>query len=77
MLSQPFKQALVGSRLRGQTMYQLALEVGLSPSTLSAMLHGARRVDRHDKRLIKLGRRLGLRATECFEDDAAPASIAS
>lgn len=76
MLSEQFKRALLASRLQGLTMYRLALDADLTPSALSAMLHGLKRVERGDKRIVKIGRRLGMRAAECFADDedAAAAS---
>ena len=71
MLSEQFKRTLLASRLKGLTMYRLALDAGLPPAALSGMLHGARRVERGDKRIVKIGRRLGMRAEECFAGDGA------
>jgi len=76
MLSEQFKRALLVSRLKGLTMQRLALDAGLPPPALSRMLHGVRRVERGDKRIIKIGRRLGVRADECFADDVS-ADVAS
>ena len=56
-------------------MYRLALDVGLTPSMFSAMLHGVRQVQPGDERIVKIGARLGLTADECFtETDRSVAS---
>jgi hypothetical protein len=69
-LSQQFKQALWESRVRDrQPMYRFAVDAGMTASALSAMLHGARPVKSDDQRIIKIGKRLGLNAADCFVDD--------
>jgi hypothetical protein len=68
MLSEAFQLALFKHRRKGGRMYRLALDAGLSPSMFSAMVHGARRVDRTDSRIIKIGQQLGLTSSECFTE---------
>ena len=70
MLSMQFKRAVMEVRLtRNITNQRLAIDANLSPAHFSGMLHGVRPVDRRDKRILKIGRRLGLRADECFDAD--------
>ena len=68
-LSPQFKLALLQSRLSGIRTYELAKVGDISSSLLSGMLHDARPVMFGDPRITKIGRRLGLRAAECFEAD--------
>jgi hypothetical protein len=46
--------------------YRLAVEAGASPSWLSRVLHGSRPVAIGDARLLRIGRRLGLRPADVF-----------
>jgi plasmid maintenance system antidote protein VapI len=69
MLSERFKIALVRGRLQGLRQYELAVAVGLHPNTLSAILHGARRVTPDDIRIIRIGAKLGLKPAECFDSE--------
>jgi hypothetical protein len=65
VVSRQFVEAL---KLARQPAYRLALEVGLHPSTLSQIIHGAQRVQRNDARVLAIARLLGLRADQCFEN---------
>jgi hypothetical protein len=47
--------------------YKIAQEAGLDPSTLSKMVCGIIKVGPDDKRVIKIGKILGINASECFE----------
>lgn len=70
-LSDKFKHAVLVKRLQNVRSYELARNADLSASVFSGMLHDARRVLPGDKRIIKIGRRLGLRPSECFEADVS------
>jgi hypothetical protein len=67
-LSNAFRVAL---RMSDRPQYQLAIEVGLPPTTLSKLAHGAMPPDPDDKRLIELGALLGLRKEELFTTEDA------
>jgi len=66
-LSHRFKLEVLKYRLRGRHMYDLAKKGAIASSLLSGMMHDARRVTLGDKRIVRIGRMLGLRADECFE----------
>lgn len=73
MVSETFKAAIWEYRRRGGRLQTLALDVGMSPSTLSASISGVRRVP-YDGRLVQIGARLGLRPEECFDNSEQAAS---
>jgi hypothetical protein len=66
VLSERFQLEIMRARLRGVRQYQLAMRVGLHPSSFSQMLHGSIPVELGDPRIIKLGATLGLTAADCF-----------
>lgn len=74
VISEAFKMALWRHRSRGGRMWKLAAEVGMTPSTFSATVSGARRVDDYDPRIVAIGEQLGLKPDECFEPEDAVAS---
>jgi hypothetical protein len=62
-----FSDKFLAALKRSETpAYRLAQRTGLNPVTLSQMIHGARRVEPSDPRLVKLGELLGLQAHEVF-----------
>ena len=65
MLSTQFRTRLVFS---GEPAYRIAIRAGVHPSTLSKILHGAERVRPDDPRVIRVGKEIGLSATECFSE---------
>lgn len=70
MISETFKAAVWQYRARGGKLFRLALEHQIAPSTLSATLSGARRVQ-HDDRLVALAASLGLEPDDVFAPDDA------
>ena len=48
--------------------YRIAHKAGLHPSTLSSLLNGIEKVKPNDKRVIAVGRVLGISAGECFQE---------
>lgn len=55
-------------KLADRPAYRIALEAGIHPVTLSKILHGYNRIWPNDRRVIAVGRILGLRPEECFEN---------
>ena len=63
---------LVGAlRMKHKQMYRLAFRVGMHPTTLSKILNGIQHVRPGDKRLVRLGRLLGITPEELFTDEKA------
>lgn len=73
MISEAFRLAIWRYRTAGGRLYHLAIKHRMTPSTLSATLSGARRVD-YDERIIAIGDELGVAADECFEPTDRPAA---
>jgi hypothetical protein len=48
--------------------YKLAAEAGIHPSFLSSAAHGRISVKPGDRRLLKIGKRLGLKPDEVFDE---------
>jgi hypothetical protein len=64
MISLKLKAAVKLSPLR---QYQIAIEAGVHPVTLSQILSGYLRPKSMDKRVVRIGRVVGLRPEECFQ----------
>jgi hypothetical protein len=64
MISKEFLTRVKLSRLRS---YQIAQLAGLHPSTLSKLVTGIEHPKNKDLRIIAVGRVLGLKPDECFE----------
>ena len=64
MISQELVKRFRLSRLKG---YQIAQLAGLHPSTLSKLINGIEQPRKNDSRIIAVGRVLGLKRDECFE----------
>lgn len=54
-------------KLSEKRAYQIALEAGIHPSTLSKLLNGIEKIKPMDPRVIAVGRALGLEPEDCFE----------
>jgi hypothetical protein len=65
MLSREFRYRL---KFGGQPAYRIAQKAEVDPSTLSKLLRGAVPLKPRDPRVIAVGRILGLRPAECFQD---------
>ena len=64
-VSRRFYEAI---KLNEQPGYKIAWKAGIHPVTLSRILHGYDRVYPNDRRVISVGKVLGLQPVECFED---------
>ena len=64
MVSKRFKEAV---KLSSKRQYQLAWDAGVNPTTLSQIVTGYVRPKLGDKRVIRVGRLLGLPEEDCFE----------
>lgn len=68
MLSKKFKNAV---KLDTRRNYQLAMAVDLHPDVFSKYLNGALKSNTGDKRLLRIGKMLGLKKHEIFEKKPA------
>ena len=66
MISKKLKRAI---RLSPHRNYKIARAAGVHPSTLSQILCGIVRVKNGDPRVIQIGKVLGLKPGECFEEE--------
>jgi hypothetical protein len=64
-VSRKFYEAV---KLANRPAYRIAWEAGMHPVSLSRLMHGYDKVWPHDQRIIKVGKILGLKAEECFEE---------
>jgi hypothetical protein len=67
MISQKLRAAI---KLNHVPAYKIAHEAGIDPSTLSKLVCGIVKVKPGDQRVIKVGKILGLKSTECFSTDS-------
>jgi len=65
-VSRKFYEALKTS---DRPNYRIAQDAGLSPSLLSKILHGCEEVRVNDRRVLAVGRILGLSPGDCFEQE--------
>ncbi len=56
-------------RMKHKQMYRLAFRVGMHPTTLSKILNGIQQVKPGDKRILRLGRKLGIPPDELFAQE--------
>ena len=66
VLSQRFRDAI---KFPSERQYRLAQKCGLDPTTLSALIHGARKPHPDDGRLLKLAALLDVPFDEIVETD--------
>lgn len=71
MISKLFRTAVKISEMRA---YQIAHKAGLHPSTLSQIICGIEKVKDGDSRVLKIGKVLGLKPEECFENSGEKAA---
>ena len=55
-------------KLNPTPSYRIAQAADLDPSVLSKLLHGITKIQPNDERVIRVGKVLGLRADECFQE---------
>ena len=64
MLSHKFISKI---KLNKQPSYQIAHKAGIHPSTLSKLINGIEIIQQDDKRVLEVGKVLGLNPSECFK----------
>ena len=69
MLSQKFVSTI---RLHNLRSYKIAQKAGIHPSTLSKLINGIEKIYPNDKRILRIGKVLGLKPVECFEGELLP-----
>ena len=74
MLSRKFIEHL---KLSETPQYKLAIRAGINPCVLSKIVIGAQPVRVGDERLIRIGKLLGLKPSEIFENETTEARRAS
>ena len=72
MISEKLRHELITARTRGRRQYEIARRARLHPSTVSALVHNAIPVHPNDRRVIAIGRVLGLKAADCFDQQGEP-----
>lgn len=71
MISRKF---LAEIKLHPEPAYKLAQKAGINPSVLSKLMNGYQPVKDDDKRIMAVGKLLGLSPRDCFEQEAANGS---
>ena len=56
-------------------MYRIAQRADVPPPTLSALVNGIAPLRPNDERIIRVGKILGLKPEECFEEVGNPPHI--
>ena len=56
-------------KLDRRTARELAVAIGMHESQLSSILHGYRTVKRNDPRMVRLGKLVGVKREELFEEE--------
>lgn len=59
---------LIALKLARIPQYEVALQAGVRPTTLSGLVNGSMHVREHDERILAVGHVLGLRKEQCFEE---------
>ncbi len=62
------KKFIAAVKLNEQRAYQIAHLAGLPPTTLSKIMNGIDRVKPGDRRVLAVGRVLGLKKDELFDE---------
>jgi hypothetical protein len=68
MISRQFKIAL---KLNARPQYRIAHEAGVNPVILSQLITGYATVKKGDERIVRIGKILGLKPDECFQQEEA------
>jgi len=61
------KRLIAAVKLNNRRAYEIAHDAGIHPSTLSRIICGIEKVKDEDRRVIAVGKILGLSEAECFE----------
>ena len=56
-------------KLADRPSYRIAIEAGIHPVLLSKIIHGYERIRPNDRRVLAVGKVLGLRPEDCFSSE--------
>jgi lambda repressor-like predicted transcriptional regulator len=59
---------LIRLKLNELPAYRIAQQAGVNPNTLSRLINGIDPIKPKDERIIAVGKIIGLRPAECFEE---------
>ena len=62
------KQFLISLKLSEAPAYRIAQQAGVNPNTLSRLINGIDPIRPGDKRIIAVGKILGIPESECFDE---------
>jgi len=63
------RKFIAAVKMADRPAYKIAWEARLHPAYLSRLIHGYDRIYPHDRRIIRVGKILGLKPDECFEEE--------
>ena len=63
------QKLIVAIKLNPMSAYKLAWSAGLNPTMLSKLINGIERPKPNDRRIINVGKVIGVPASECFQDE--------
>ena len=66
------REFLVRLKLHQQPAYKIAQHAGVNPNWLSRVINGIEELKPYDRRIIAVGRILGLAPGQCFEKRNEP-----
>jgi hypothetical protein len=64
------QKLIAAIRLNSMPAYKIAWSAGVNPTMLSKLINGIERPKQGDKRIINVGRVLGIQENECFQETA-------
>jgi hypothetical protein len=64
------QKLIAAIRLNSMPAYKIAWSAGVNPTMLSKLINGIERPKQGDKRIINVGRVLGIPENECFQETA-------
>ena len=70
MVTQEFRNAL---KIHPEPKHRLAWKIGISPSSLSHIVHGHQRVEPGDKRLLRIAKLINFPEEKIFEKERSAA----
>ena len=69
------KELIIALKLNPEPAYKLAQRAGLNPNTLSKLVNGIDTVRPGDRRVLAIGRILGIPESDCFESRETPGDL--
>jgi hypothetical protein len=64
------EKLIAAIKLSPMPAYKIAWSAGINPTMLSKLVNGIERPKPNDRRIISVGKILGLRADECFKNES-------